>query len=74
MVSSGWHANRIRVSGNTTFMAGAKTVWRCAFEAALGFATNAGNLRLEMQDYLEDPRNKKKPTSHSDSLLSELTR
>jgi len=29
------------------------------FETALGFATNAGNLRLEMQDYLDDPRNRK---------------
>src|SRR5256886_166032 len=29
------------------------------FETALGFATNAGNLRLELQDYLEDPRNRK---------------
>jgi len=44
------------------------------FEAALGFATNAGNMRLEMQDYLEDPRNRKKPASNSDSLLSELMR
>ena len=25
------------------------------FETAMGFATNAGNLRLELQDYLEDP-------------------
>jgi hypothetical protein len=29
------------------------------FETALGFATNAGNLRLELQDYLEDSRNRK---------------
>jgi len=26
------------------------------FETALGFATNAGNLRLELQDYLDDPK------------------
>jgi len=29
------------------------------FETAMGFATNAGNLRLEMQDYLDDPKNRK---------------
>jgi twitching motility protein PilT len=29
------------------------------FETGLGFATNAGNLRLEMQDYVDDPRNRK---------------
>jgi len=29
------------------------------FETALGFSTNAGNLRLEMQDFLEDPKNRK---------------
>jgi len=29
------------------------------FDTAMGFATNAGNLRLELQDYLEDPRNRK---------------
>jgi hypothetical protein len=29
------------------------------FETALGFATNAGNLRLELQDYLDDPKNRK---------------
>ena len=27
------------------------------FDVAIGFATNAGNFRLEMQDYLEDPKN-----------------
>ena len=27
------------------------------FETAIGFATNAGNFRLEMQDYLDDPKN-----------------
>jgi twitching motility protein PilT len=29
------------------------------FELALGFATNAGNLRLELQDYLDDPKRRK---------------
>jgi twitching motility protein PilT len=29
------------------------------FETAMGFATNAGNLRLELQDYLDDPKNRK---------------
>src|SRR5712672_3533157 len=29
------------------------------FDTALGFATNAGNLRLELQDYLEDPKNRR---------------
>jgi twitching motility protein PilT len=44
------------------------------FETALGFATNPGNLRLEMQDYLEDPRSRKKQAVREDSLLSEITR
>jgi twitching motility protein PilT len=47
------------------------------FEAGLGYATNAGNLRLEMQDYLEDPRNRKpilgRETATA-SLLSEIER
>jgi twitching motility protein PilT len=29
------------------------------FEVAMGFATNAGNLRLELQDYLDDPKNRR---------------
>jgi hypothetical protein len=34
------------------------------FDIAIGFATNAGNFRLEMQDYLEDPRSGyRKPNS-----------
>ncbi|HJZ65963.1 MAG TPA: PilT/PilU family type 4a pilus ATPase [Candidatus Acidoferrum sp.] len=44
------------------------------FETALGFATNAGNLRLELQDYLEDPKNRKKGGSTRDSLLDEIER
>jgi len=43
------------------------------FETALGFATNAGNLRLELQDYLEDPKNRKATPSKS-SLLDEIER
>jgi twitching motility protein PilT len=43
------------------------------FETGLGFATNSGNLRLEMQDYLEDPRNRK-PATATASLLSEIER
>ena len=31
------------------------------FDVAMGFATNAGNLRLEMQDYLDDPKNGRRP-------------
>jgi len=44
------------------------------FETALGFATNAGNLRLELQDYLEDPKNRKATSSKSSSLLDEIER
>jgi len=29
------------------------------FDVATGFATNAGNFRLEMQDYLDDPQNRR---------------
>src|SRR5579859_7133066 len=29
------------------------------FETAMSYSTNAGNLRLELQDYLEDPKNRK---------------
>jgi twitching motility protein PilT len=43
------------------------------FETGLGFATNAGNLRLEMQDYLDNPRNRK-PVTATASLLSEIER
>jgi twitching motility protein PilT len=35
------------------------------FETALGFATNAGNLRLELQDYLDDPKNRKARASQA---------
>ncbi|HYK39831.1 MAG TPA: ATPase, T2SS/T4P/T4SS family, partial [Candidatus Eremiobacteraceae bacterium] len=44
------------------------------FETALGFATNPGNLRLEMQDYLDEPRSRKKQPVREESLLSEITR
>jgi twitching motility protein PilT len=33
------------------------------FETALAFASNAGNLRLELQDYLDDPKNRKARSS-----------
>ncbi len=36
------------------------------FETALGFSTNAGNFRLEMQDYLDDARNRR-PSSAAPS-------
>src|SRR5215467_6379225 len=44
------------------------------FETAIGFATNAGNLRLELQDYLENPKNRKKAGSTRDSMLDEIER
>jgi twitching motility protein PilT len=33
------------------------------FEAALAYTTNAGNFRLEMQDYLDDPRQRRAPSN-----------
>jgi twitching motility protein PilT len=44
------------------------------FDTAMGFATNAGNLRLELQDYLEDPRNHKPAASARPSMLEEIER
>jgi twitching motility protein PilT len=38
------------------------------FETALGFATNAGNLRLELQDYLDDPKNRKARSSQATEI------
>ena len=35
------------------------------FETALGFATNAGNLRLELQDYLDDPKVRKQQAARN---------
>jgi twitching motility protein PilT len=35
------------------------------FETALGFATNAGNLRLEMQDYIEETRRRTRKQEES---------
>jgi len=43
------------------------------FDTALGFATNAGNLRLELQDYLQDPQNRQKKPAAT-SLLQEIER
>jgi twitching motility protein PilT len=39
-----------------------------AFEIALGFASNAGNLRLELQDYLDDPKNRKARNSQDTAV------
>ena len=48
------------------------------FDTAMGFATNAGNLRLELQDYLEDPKNRRAASKESkgskESMLSEISR
>jgi len=38
------------------------------FETALAFATNAGNLRLELQDYLDDPKNRKARSTQTTEL------
>jgi len=38
------------------------------FETALAFATNAGNLRLELQDYLDDPKNRKARSSQATEI------
>ena len=43
-------------------------------ETALGFATNAGNLRLELQDYLEDPKNRETKTRASQETEIEIER
>jgi len=44
------------------------------FETALGFATNAGNLRLELQDYLDDPKNRKQQGRNSKETEIEIER
>jgi twitching motility protein PilT len=45
------------------------------FETALGFATNAGNLRLELQDYLDDPKvRKQQATRNSQATEIEIER
>ena len=43
------------------------------FEAALSYSTNAGNLRLELADYLENPRNTA-PKKKSDAREIEIER
>jgi twitching motility protein PilT len=43
-------------------------------ETALGFSTNAGNLRLELQDYLEDPKNRKAQPRPSEATEIEVER
>src|ERR1700739_602222 len=44
------------------------------FETALGFATNAGNLRLELQDYLDDPKIRKQQARSSQATEIEIER
>ena len=44
------------------------------FETALGFATNAGNLRLELQDYLDDPKTRKQPARGAQATEMEIER
>jgi twitching motility protein PilT len=44
------------------------------FETALGFATNAGNLRLELQDYLDDPKTRKQQARSSQATEIEIER
>ena len=39
------------------------------FDTAMGFATNAGNLRLEMQDYLDDPKYRRPKSPGTDPDL-----
>lgn len=39
------------------------------FDTAMGFATNAGNLRLEMQDYLDDPKHRRSKPAGTDPDL-----
>jgi twitching motility protein PilT len=44
------------------------------FELALGFATNAGNLRLELQDYLDDPKRRKENARGAQQTEVEIER
>jgi Tfp pilus assembly ATPase PilU len=45
------------------------------FETALGFATNAGNLRLELQNYLDDPKvSKQQAARNSQATEIEIER
>jgi twitching motility protein PilT len=44
------------------------------FETALGFATNAGNLRLELQDYLDDPQTRKQQARGTQTTEIEIER
>src|SRR5437764_2860957 len=44
------------------------------FEIAMGFATNAGNLRLELQDYLDDPKVRKEQARNSQATEIEIER
>jgi twitching motility protein PilT len=42
------------------------------FDAGLTYSSNAGNLRLELQDFLENPRNRKQPGNSSRDTEIEL--
>jgi twitching motility protein PilT len=44
------------------------------FETALSYSTNAGNLRLEMQDYLDDPKNRKAVSRGAQATEIEIER
>jgi twitching motility protein PilT len=44
------------------------------FEVAMGFATNAGNLRLELQDYLDDPKNRRAQAREAKATEVEIER
>jgi twitching motility protein PilT len=44
------------------------------FETALSYSTNAGNLRLEMQDYLDDPKNRKTVSRGAQATEIEIER
>jgi twitching motility protein PilT len=44
------------------------------FETAMSYSTNTGNLRLELQDYLEDPKNRKALPRGAQSTEIEIER
>jgi len=44
------------------------------FEVALGFASNSGNLRLELQDHLDDPKTRRAQPRDSKEAEIEIER
>ena len=44
------------------------------FEAGLTYSTNAGNFRLELADYLDNPRNRSTSARPADSVALEIER